>query len=126
MGDRLDIEERVLRTFGKHSNATQRQGRVLVGTQVLEQSLDFCVDEMVTDLAPVDLVIQRAGRLQRHARLADGSPAPDGIERRPAPVLHVLMPGLDGEPGPGWYAELFPKACHVYPNVGELWRGARA
>ncbi|GAA5232666.1 CRISPR-associated helicase Cas3' [Verticiella sediminum] len=126
MGDRLDIEARVLRDYGKKSDGAVRRGRILVGTQVLEQSLDFDVDIMVTDLAPIDLIIQRAGRLQRHARLADGTPSPDGREHRPEPILYVLMPEPSEEPDSHWYARLFPKAVHVYPNVGNLWRSARA
>lgn len=126
MGDRLDIEDRVLADFGKHSSGDGRRGKVLVGTQVLEQSLDFDVDLMVSDLAPVDLLIQRAGRLQRHARLANGDPAADAAEHRAPPVLYLLTPEPVDAPAGDWYAALFPKACFVYPNAGRLWLGARA
>ena len=126
MGDRLDIEADVLARFGKHSGATQRAGKVLIGTQVIEQSLDLDVDAMVSDLAPIDLIIQRAGRLQRHARAANGDPAADGIEQRLPPVLYVLSPDPVDAPEGDWYAELFPKAKYVYPDAGKLWLGARA
>lgn len=126
MSDRLDIEAEVLRRFGKHSLGVERAGRVLIGTQVLEQSLDFCVDAMVSDLAPIDLLIQRAGRLQRHARQANGDPASDGMEQRSAPVLHVLTPEPVDTPAADWYASMFPKAAYVYPDAGRLWLGARA
>lgn len=126
MGDRLDIEARVLDRFGKSSMARQRQGQVLIGTQVLEQSLDFCVDVMISDLAPIDLMIQRAGRLHRHARTKAGDPDPAGIERRPHPVLYILGPLPEDEPKGDWYSEPFPKGCYVYPEVGQLWLGARA
>lgn len=126
MGDRLEIENDVLARFGKHSSAAQRKGRVLVGTQVLEQSLDFDVDLMVSDLAPIDLLIQRAGRLQRHARQANGDPAGDGIEQRAAPKLYLLTPEPVDEPKADWYAAMFAKGCFVYPDAGKLWLGARA
>lgn len=126
MADRLDIEAQVLARFGKHASAAERMGRVLVGSQVLEQSLDYDVDLMVSDLAPIDLVIQRAGRLQRHARHGNGDPAEDGIERREAPVLYVLAPELIDEPKVDWYSSSFPKACFVYPDAGKLWLTARA
>ena len=63
--DRAGIETAVLERFGKSAPAG---GRILVATQVVEQSLDLDFDEMHTDLAPIDLLFQRAGRLHRHQR----------------------------------------------------------
>src|SRR5690606_12540976 len=65
-GDRYAIEEDVVRRFGKQGGVEQRRGRVLVATQVVEQSLDLDFDLIVSDLAPIDLLLQRAGRLWRH------------------------------------------------------------
>lgn len=73
-GRRKEIEEDVLEKYGKGAdgnanNPKRPKKSILVATQVVEQSLDLDFDLMVSDVAPVDLVLQRAGRLWRHARM---------------------------------------------------------
>ncbi len=66
--DRMEREETLKKHTGKNSDAEMRAGVVVAGTQVLEQSLDIDFDILVTDLCPMDLLLQRIGRLQRHSR----------------------------------------------------------
>lgn len=63
---RSAIEQAVLTSFGQ--SGTRPQRALLIATQVAEQSLDIDFDFMLTDLAPIDLILQRAGRLHRHQR----------------------------------------------------------
>ncbi len=107
--DRSEIERQVLAAFGKRS---QPGGRVLIATQVVEQSLDLDFDELHTDLAPVDLILQRAGRLHRHVRLR-----PDGFAE-PRLVVHVPSE-KDAS------AFRFGPSRYVY-DVGTLWITNRA
>lgn len=116
MGDRLAIEARVRARFGKESPPEGRRGGVLVATQVAESSLDLDFDLMVSDLAPIDSVLQRAGRLWRHA----GRPRPI-----PGPELVVVSPDPAGPVAPDWVSSAFPRAAYVYRDHAILWRTAR-
>ncbi len=62
-------EGHVLKLFGAPGAQTRRPKKaLLIATQVAEQSLDIDFDFLITDLAPIDLILQRAGRLHRHGR----------------------------------------------------------
>jgi len=103
--ERAEREKRVLDHYGKpglDGISPHRPLRsVLVATQVIEQSLDLDFDLMVSELAPADLVLQRAGRLHRHKR--GQRPAPIGT-----PTLFLAPPetvDAEGVPrfGPSGY-----------------------
>ncbi|MGW6949486.1 type I-E CRISPR-associated protein Cse1/CasA [Streptomyces xanthophaeus] len=68
---------------------------IVVASQVAEQSLDIDFDILVTDLAPVDLVLQRMGRLHRHRR-------GQGQSERPARLRtpRCLVTGVHWEASP--------------------------
>ena len=67
--DRAEKERELLKELGKPSADRQRPAkRIVIGTQVLEQSLDIDFDVLVTDICPMDMLLQRIGRLHRHER----------------------------------------------------------
>lgn len=63
--DRALLDHAVEQAIGKDS---PMGGRIVIGTQTLEQSLDLCADLLITDLCPMDVLLQRIGRLHRHRR----------------------------------------------------------
>ncbi|WP_022867198.1 CRISPR-associated helicase/endonuclease Cas3 [Schaalia vaccimaxillae] len=70
LGDRLEKDRDLLNRFGPPRSSRKRPDRaIIVATQVVEQSLDVDFDLLVTDLAPIDLILQRMGRLHRHKRM---------------------------------------------------------
>lgn len=86
--DRAAKEEALLHALGKPGRDVERPSKyIVVGTQVLEQSLDLDLDLLVTDLCPMDLLLQRIGRLHRHDRA------------RPSKLRQALclIMGLDGD-----------------------------
>ncbi len=121
--DRLDIGGKVLEAFGPDSASETRNRKLVIATQVIEQSLDADFDDMVSDLAPIDSLIQRAGRLQRHCRDAHGSRLHenDAVDGRGGARLGVLMPEPAADADKGWIGAVLPKTGKVYPDHGKLW-----
>ncbi len=68
LADRAELEGDILRRVGKGSETKDRDRLIVVGTQVMEQSLDLDFDFLATELCPMDLLLQRVGRLHRHPR----------------------------------------------------------
>ena len=112
--DRQAVEQTVLQRFGRDS--ATRAG-VLIATQVVEQSLDLDFDLLVTDLAPADSLIQRAGRLWRHERGPRVLAQPEMVVLSPQPVM---------EADANWLRSLLPRTNSVYQDPALLWRSARA
>lgn len=69
-------------------------GVIVIGTQTLEQSLDIDADLLITDLCPIDVLLQRIGRLHRH-----GGPRPAGFDQARCTVLSPVE-GLNGLAAP--------------------------
>lgn len=117
LSDRRRIEAEALRIFGKESTPEDRRGKILIATQVVEQSLDLDADFLISDLAPMELILQRLGREHRHLR----EWRPKGFEQ---PTLLVLSPEPIPDPAPDWYERVLGKAKYVYPRPALLWRTA--
>ena len=122
MADRLAIEERVLEKFGRAPKIA-RPG-ILVATQVIEQSLDLDFDLIATDLAPIDLLIQRAGRLWRHMDQRPESARPR-ISEPSGPTLLVLSAEPLADAGARWLDSVLSKTTAVYRDAALLWRSAK-
>ncbi|WP_075182186.1 CRISPR-associated helicase/endonuclease Cas3 [Pantoea sp. 1.19] len=101
--DRADIEQRILQAFGPEGD--RHPGRILIATQVVEQSLDLDFDWLITQHCPADLLFQRAGRLHRHVR-----------EMRPKdfqqPILTVVLP----------VSEDYGNSNFIYTHTRVMWR----
>ena len=106
-------EDQVLEIFGEGGNRSGR--KILIATQVAEQSLDLDFDLMATDLAPIDLVLQRAGRLWRHAR-----------KSRPVSEPTLLVAGLAGDEPPSFGKPLWWGAVYREDILLRTWSLLRA
>ncbi len=108
---RDSIEKAVIDRFGKEPGQRPHKS-IVVATQVIEQSLDLDFDLMISDLVPLDLILQRAGRLHRHARAV----RPAGLE---TPTLLIPKPEVmaDGAPALGDDAYIY----EPYILLRSLW-----
>jgi CRISPR-associated endonuclease/helicase Cas3 len=102
--DRTNNEGYWVELYGK-DNAQDRQakGRILVGTQVLEQSLDIDADFLIFRFAPTDMLLQRLGRLWRH----ENTVRPTGAKREAWLLVPKLNAAIEN-------ADLFGNSAKVY------------
>ena len=92
VADRAERTERCVERLGPpRADVPRPHRRIVVATQVAEQSFDIDADLLVTDIAPIDLLLQRIGRLHRHDRPS----RPAGLET-PTVVITGLELGVDG------------------------------
>ncbi|MFI5758140.1 CRISPR-associated helicase Cas3' [Streptomyces sp. NPDC051569] len=131
--DRAAKDAGLLARFGppeKVKDARPDKRHIVVASQVAEQSLDVDFDLLVTDLCPVDLLLQRTGRLHRHQRGVDQRDRPERLR-----AARCLVTGVDWSadvPAPvrgsvavyGAYA-LLRSAAALLPHLDETARPVR-
>ncbi|MDX1300832.1 CRISPR-associated helicase Cas3' [Photobacterium sp.] len=125
LADRKRIEDRVLKHLGKRSTHQDRNGFIVISTQVFQESLDADADVMLTDICPIDDLIQRAGRLHRHTRNQQGVVEQGIKDGRAKPELTIYAPEWSAEPGINWLKQDFPNTEAVYRSPAKLWLGMR-
>ena len=120
--DRARIEKRLREMLGP-SSTRRPQSLVVVSTQVIEQSLDVDFDVMVSDVAPVDILLQRMGRLHRHARGQAESERPERLRQARMFVTGVCdeggVPSFDGGTDKVYDRALLMRTVHVLKTLPE-------
>lgn len=116
--DRQRNEDRWTGVYGKNARERARCGRILVGTQVLEQSLDIDADFLVTRHCPTDMLFQRMGRLWRH----EGTARPVGARRETWLLSPPLSEAL-ASPAEAFGVSGVVYAPYVLARTLEVWNG---
>ncbi len=117
VSDRLKREKKVLDKYGKQAS---RQGSLLISTQVVEQSLDLDFDLIVSQLAPIEFLMQRMGRLWRHNRNDKDSHLSARSTVFDKPKFIVLCPSVSLDTVD--YSKLYQGSGYVYKNIRVLYR----
>ncbi|MER5945691.1 CRISPR-associated helicase Cas3' [Streptomyces sp. NPDC001904] len=124
---RAGLTEESLRLLGPDTPRRQDGGRlVVVATQLAEQSFDVDADLLVADLAPVDLLLQRIGRVHRHQETW----RPEGL-RAPQVFVTGYQPRPGREPAVTFASEmiygrhLLLRTAAVLPAEGGTWNVPR-
>nr|WP_225421837.1 CRISPR-associated helicase Cas3' [Levilactobacillus fujinensis] len=112
--DRVAQEDKLQAAIGKHGQRPDKL--IVIGTQVLEQSLDIDFDVMYTDIAPMDLILQRAGRLHRHQIVR-----PEALKTPQVFILGIEGPNNYGNGNEAVYGKyLLMKTDHFLKDVINL------
>lgn len=109
--DRMNKEKAVLDNYDKKSSD---QGRILVGTQVIEQSLDIDFDWLISFICPIDLLFQRMGRLHRHLKQR-----PESYTKA---LCTVVMPSINDVELMEDPTKIYGLHNFIYKNTRVLWR----
>ncbi len=119
--DRAAKDAELQERFGPRGHGRPDR-HIVVASQVVEQSLDIDFDLLVTDLAPVDLMLQRMGRLHRHPRKR-----PKRLTRARCLVTGVDWQATPPRPVKGSRAvyQATTRCCAHWPCSGRIWRGSR-
>ncbi len=114
-GRKQEIEKQMIKLFGPDKSKRPHRA-IVVATQVMEQSLDVDFDYMITEIAPIDLILQRLGRMFRHEYTSrpEGCNAPGGI---------ILIPdegegfGVNEQVYPSVLLELSMRYLKAHPQL---------
>jgi CRISPR-associated endonuclease/helicase Cas3 len=124
--DRQRLEQDWVSRFGPDGwPARGEQGRILIGTQVLEQSLDIDADFLVSRFCPTDMLLQRLGRLWRHtddpATGTRGTPRAVGA-RREAWIMAPDLQQAIGDEGKSFGLSAWVYSPYVLCRSLEIWQ----
>ncbi|WP_328707707.1 CRISPR-associated helicase Cas3' [Streptomyces mesophilus] len=119
---RAELTEESLRLLGPHTPRQPGARLILVATQLAEQSFDVDADLLITDLAPVDLLLQRIGRVHRHQTTR----RPHRL-RTPQVFVTGFQPRASREPSLAYASEkiygrhLLLRTAALLPKEGAAW-----